>query len=209
MYHNYNREPSYRHLNSYIHAILTLLKQHDRPLSFSEIKQSLNIDLTQNRQLFDILHKNPKITFTNDTLLFQPLYNIRSAEDLEKIMKESEGGLLLNDLLDSPVDVQPFIAELQKENKIFVLKDTDNSQIVFFNGTIQNTAAPQIKSLFHTISVPNYQDLIKELNTAGIKSGIQEEKKRYVVVQKSKVKKYKRKIKITNTHIKDLNLDLS
>lgn len=212
----YSPFPSYkensraRHINSYIHTIIQFIKNYDRPLTFDEIEKNTNLKLTDNKKLLKTLTKNPKIVIGDNTLLFKPLYNIRNEKDLENIMVATncEYGIELEKLLDSPIDIKPFVQNLQKKAVIFVLKDIDNSEIVFYNKSYLPPANDKIVELYNKIKIPNYQDVLKELSSAGIKVERKaQEERRNIVVKKTKIKKYKRKIKITNTHVKELNFN--
>lgn len=199
-----------RHVNSYIHTIIQFIKNYDRPLTYEEIERSTNIKVTENKKLLKALSKNPKIIIAKNTLLFKPLYDVRTEEDLENIMTESncEYGIELEKLLDSPIDIKPFIENLKNKKVIYVLKDIDGSEIVFFNKLNIKSADDKIVEMYNNVKIPNYQDVLKELSSAGIKiEKKSNEERKNIVVKKNKIKKYKRKIKITNTHVKGLNLN--
>lgn len=197
-----------RHLNSYIHSVINLLKQQDRPLSFEEIKERTNIDLHNNYNLLQSIKKNPRIVATHSTLVFKPLYSIRSTDDLRNVMKglNNEEGVEIAKLTDSPVDISSFIDELRRSGEMIVLSDLDSSEIAFNNDMQEKPVDPQIKSLWSQIRVPTYHDLIRELNTAGLKAERVENVKKKVIVKSKKNKRNRRRIRLTNTHVKGLDL---
>jgi transcription initiation factor TFIIE subunit beta len=197
-----------RHLNSYIHAVINLLKQHDRALSLEEIRQELKIDLYSNYVLLQALKKNSRIIATPNTLMFKPLYSIRKTEDLRKIVRElgCSEGIEMDKLLDSPVDIRPFVEELRRSGEVIVLSDMDGSEIVFGNDMQMAQADERIRALWGQVRIPAYHDLIMELNTAGLKSEKVENVKRRAIMKPKKSKRNRRNIKVTNTHVRGLDL---
>lgn len=89
---------------------------------------------------------------------------------------------------------------------MIVLKDNDNSEVVFYNDMQVERVDEDIRELWRSIKVPVYQDLISQLNNAGLKKDKVEYTKKKVIIKKDKTKRYKRRIKITNTHVKGLDL---
>jgi transcription initiation factor TFIIE subunit beta len=197
-----------RHLNSYIHAVINLLKQHDRPLTFEEIRQELGIDLYNNHTLLQSLKRNTKIIATPSTLMFKPLYSIRRVDDLRAVVRElsCSEGIEMDKLMDSPVDIGPFIEELRSNNEIIVLCDMDGSEIVFGNDMQVRQADDKIKTLWGQIRIPAYHDLIRELSTAGLRSEKIENVKRKLIVKSKKSKRNRRSVRVTNTHVRGLDL---
>lgn len=197
-----------RHLNSYIHSVISLLKQYDRALSFEEIRERISIDLHNNYSLLQSIKKNPRIVATHNTLMFKPLYSIRCVDDLKKVMEglNNEEGVEMDKLADSPVNIAPFVEELKEKNAIIVLTDLDGSSVVFNNDMQEKPVDPQTKRLWNQIRIPTYHDLISELNTAGLKAEKVENIRRKITVKTRKNNKNKRRIRITNTHVKGLDL---
>lgn len=197
-----------RHLNSYIHSVINLLKKHDRPLSFEEIRRETSVDLHSNYTLLQSIKKNPRIVATHTTLMFKPLYSIRAVGDLRRVVRElnNEEGVEMSKLADSPVNISPFVEELRRRGEIIILSDLDGSEIVFNNEMQEAPVDPQIKSLWGQIRVPTYHDLIRELNTAGLKAESVENVKKKIVGKAKKGKRNRRKVRITNTHVKGLDL---
>ncbi|KAF7684213.1 Transcription initiation factor IIE subunit beta [Astathelohania contejeani] len=195
-----------RHINSYIHSILEILKSTDRYYSFEEINHIMKIDLHDNRQLLAALRKNPKIEITTNSMRFKPAYDIETEDDILKYL-DGIVGLELNKLKDCRVDITPLIESLKQKKKIFIIKDMDNSEIIFKNDTIVDDIDPVLKTLWKQVKVPIYQDLVEELNNAGLKLAPKNESKpKGIIITKTKTKKNRRKIKLTNTHIKELNI---
>jgi len=205
----YGRAPQ-RHINTYVHSIIQFLKEKDREVTFNEIHKELKIDVVSHPGLYKTLQNNVKIKIQNNKLHFIREYQIRTEEDLLEILKKtiSEGGIPLTKLKDSPVDVQPFINKLNEENKIYIIKDSDKSEVVFYNDSDVKSANKSVQSLWDSIQIPNHTELVDDL----INQGFKVEKKSTTVVkrpivQKKKNKRFKRLVKITNTHVPELNLN--
>ncbi|KAM0678117.1 transcription factor TFIIE beta subunit [Binucleata daphniae] len=138
-----------------------------------------------------------------------PLYQITNKDELLGVIRKAgrKEGIELSELLDSPSDINKYIQELIAENKMFIIKDMDGSQIIFYNELNIQKASPEVRELWSKVKVPDYQEVKRELKNAGLKSGNEEKKTKHIIENKKKVKRFNRKIKITNTHVKDLNLD--
>ncbi|KAM0681030.1 transcription factor TFIIE beta subunit [Glugoides intestinalis] len=204
-----NNADNNKHINTFVHKILEMLKKYDRAMSYTEVQEKTGINVMSNVQLLKQLKKNPKIVINHESIQFLPSYIVRSADDLFHILQEVNGkeGIEMNKLLDSPIDVKPFIEELASQKKLIVLKDIDNSEIVFFNEAFFPVVKQEIKDLWASIPVPNLHDIANELSEVGLKSSaVQVLKKQKIPKQQSR-KKSKRRIVLTNTHVKGLNLE--
>lgn len=198
-----------KHVNTFIHKILDLLKRHDRALSYREIEEKTGINVLNNVQLVRALKINPKVAITHESVQFLPSYTIRSTGDLLSILKEANGkeGVEMSKLLESPVDISPFINELAQQNKIIILKDIDNSEIVFFNEEPIPALKKEIKDLWASVKVPNFHGIAQELSESGLKGTEMHVLKKQRASKQTKQKKSKRRIAITNTHVKGLDLN--
>ncbi|ORD94551.1 hypothetical protein ECANGB1_539 [Enterospora canceri] len=97
------------------------------------------------------------------------------------------------------------------KDDFIILRDLDGGEIVFLNQSVSNLPTEddvldRIREMWESVPVPNYQNVLEELNRAGIKHQTEEAKKE-PVKKIEKRKKYKRRIKITNTHVKGLDLN--
>lgn len=201
-----------RHINSYVHKIIQFIKKHARPLTFDEVEKNTNIKLLENRRLLNTLSRNSKVIIKNDTILFKPVYSVKNEQDLEKIMIETncEYGIEVEMLLDSPIDIRPFIENLKKKDVVYVLKDMYDSEIIFYNKLQLPFVNKTILEMYNKIKIPSHQDILNDLSLAGIKTEDKSnEERKNIVVKKSKIKKCKRKIQITDAHVKGLNINNS
>jgi transcription initiation factor TFIIE subunit beta len=108
--------------------------------------------------------------------------------------------------MDSPVDASPFLEDLKARKEVIVLCDMDGSEIVFWNELAEEPTDAQIKSLWNQVRIGTYHDLIQELNTAGLKTEKAENIKKRSMIKINRSKRNKRRIRITNTHVKGLDL---
>lgn len=198
-----------KHVNTFVHKILELLKKYDKALSYSEIEEKTGISVLNNTNLVRALKSNPKINISHESIQFIPSYLIRSTEDLIKELKAVNGkeGIEMSKLLESPIDIKPFIDELLQQNKVIILKDIDNSQILFYNEDPIPIIKKEIKDLWESIKVPNIHAIGQELNEGGLKNSEIQVFKKQKAVKLNKNKKNKRRITLTNTHVKGLDLN--
>ncbi|KAI5149565.1 transcription initiation factor TFIIE subunit beta [Enteropsectra breve] len=204
-------DESAKHLNSYIRRILEIIRSKERACSFRELDELLGFRILSNIHLLNALKSNSKIEMSRDALRYVPEFNIKTVSDLYDAVKSVgyKEGIELARLCDSPVDVRPFIKQLEKENKIIIIKDMDNSEIVYFYDVNDDkiiTASSGIKQLWHSVKIPNYRDVLEELSLAGVKNMNTTVIKKKIPIKIKQNKKVKRRIKITNTHVQNLDL---
>ncbi|EJW03118.1 hypothetical protein EDEG_02504 [Edhazardia aedis USNM 41457] len=206
-YYSYKKPE--QHLNTYIHTIISHVRKYDHPVSFASILKTYKINLYENPMILQLLKKNSKIIVECDTLQYKPTYDIKSKDDLLTLLKHVSGetGLEYNELIDGPINVIPFINSLVESGDIFILKDFDGSQILFHNDLKYPRASAEVLTAYHQIKVPEYNDMLEEMKCAGLSTGHISKKRQIHVQQPKQTKKVKRKIKITNTHLKDLDLN--
>ncbi len=198
------------HFNSYIYKILEFIKKDTKPFSFKTIQDNLGINLLSNSALIKVLKNNPKVVIENYTIRFVPYYQIKTAEEFLEVVKSKSGeeGIEMSKLADSPIDIKPFIDKYLASNEIFVLKDMDGSEVVFYNEYSNiKPIEESIKSLWNSVKIINYHNIIDELNTAGLKKDQGMDARKKVVPVVKKKKRSQRRIKITNTHVKGLDLE--
>lgn len=195
-----------KHINTYIHEILNYLKQASSQVTFTELYSKLKIDIHSNGHLIKALQKNEKIKMTNNSIEYLYTYNINTEDELLKILKENNEGIEMVKLKDNKFNIDEIIEKCKNEEKLIILKDLDNAEVCFFNDSFCIKPDQDIIDLWMQIKIPGYQDLIRELNSVGLKSDKKEIVKRKAIPKKTKTKKYRRNIKITNTHVKGLDL---
>lgn len=190
-----------KHINSYLHEILTFLKSSANAISFTDLYSKLNIDIHSNTRLLKALENNDKILIKNNFIQYLYTYNIQSKGDLINIFSKRKEGIELSKLRDNPIDISDFLDDF------LILKDNDGIEVVFYDDMRIDKADDDIVALWKSVRVPGFQDLISEMSVAGIKTNISETVKRKAIIKKTKSKRYRRNIKITNTHVKGLDLN--
>lgn len=225
-----------RHINSYIHSFITLLKIVDRPITLDELDSILGVqvmkqlpdDVFKNIQLSDKVRRND----ITGTYQYVHHHDIRSSEQLLRTLKsrylgppfcspyDTMRGLNMQDLKEGFQNILAEVDSLVRNKQIIACKSRagadDYERILFYNHDANNYSSIDydIKTLWHQQAVPAGSGLQESLKNAGMKAY------GYVapiidmpsLSQKRKVssssKRPNRRIKITNTHLKDvINFD--
>ncbi|KAG0439396.1 General transcription factor IIE subunit 2 [Dictyocoela muelleri] len=189
-----------RHINSYIHSILSLLKKQ-QTLTFNEVELHLKINLFRSPELMKALHKNCKIKVCNGYLEYIPSFTFTNVDELLSILK---GGIDIDNLTDMNEEKMKIVYEAEKQGKIYIIRDSENLELIFPNDFGVIKISDSVKDMYKDIKVPNYQDVLNELAELGVRKN-NPQKVKHILIRKKKIKQYKRRIKITNTHVKDLN----
>ncbi|KAF9411091.1 hypothetical protein BGZ94_001445 [Podila epigama] len=201
-----------KHVKSILVAAISYLKSVDEPQTAEDIKRKGDVDLNAHPELFKLLRDNEKIDYdvVNQTYLYKPTYHIKSKEDLLRMLekRKNEGGMEYKELKDSYSKLNEAVNELAAEGRILVVKTKDGSpRILFWNDQRYNTAMdPEFRLIWHRLRIPDEVDLPKELEKAGLTHMQVFDKKGPGEVQKRKPARRNRKMKITNTHMKELDL---
>ena len=132
------------------------------------------LSLPLNPTLVHLLRSNPRISYDPSTELyeFRPLHNIRSGPALLAYLKVSHG-YNVKELKDGWPDCIATINELEKENKVLVIRGKKDGvpRTVWYNEQeIDVHVDEEFKSEWHRIVVPPPAELPKRLADAGLKA---------------------------------------
>lgn len=112
-------------INRLIFKILRLLQQVQRAMSAQEIHTEIGINIITHPSLFHELTQNPKVfTHPNYHFSYQPMYNIKSKEDLYQEIVNHPNGILKADIDEYP-RANDDVRELELERKIFIIQMKD------------------------------------------------------------------------------------
>ncbi|KAF9210781.1 hypothetical protein CPC16_007961 [Podila verticillata] len=201
-----------KHIKSILVAAISYLKSVDEPQTADDIKRKGGVDLAAHAGLFTLLKENEKIDFDqiNGTYLYKPTYHIKSKEDLFHMLekRKNEGGMDFKELKDSYSKLTEAVNELAAEGRILVVRNKDGApRVLFWNDQRYNTAMdPMFREIWHSLRIPDEIDLPKELEKAGLTHMQVFDKKGPGEMPKRKAARKNRKMKITNTHMTDLDL---
>lgn len=202
-------QSSARHSNIYIHRIITLLKQHTRPVAFGEIEKETGIGVKKTPGLLALLEKNKKLVIKDETLEYVPTHSVATEKELLQLLEstQSEHGISLEEILDANSDIMPYVQRLVSRGDAIVLRDTDGSSTIFRNAHKIPQASYAVQKLYEEIQVPDPRDLARELAEAGLASKAAEARTGKPAAAQRK-KAYGRRIKVTNTHLNKSELGM-
>ncbi|KAF9929098.1 hypothetical protein BGZ65_005939 [Modicella reniformis] len=201
-----------KHINSLLLNAINYLKTTDEPQSVEDMKARGKIDLDAKPELFQLLRLNEKVAYDerNATFVYKPTYQIKSKEDLFAMLekRKNEGGMDYKELKDSYAKLPQAVEELAAEGRILVVRNKDgHPRVLFWNDQRYNTAMdPEFREIWHRLRIPDEVDLPKELEKAGLTHMQVFDKKGAGEAPKRKQVRRNRKMKITNTHMKGLDL---
>ncbi|KAF9584727.1 hypothetical protein BGW38_005395 [Lunasporangiospora selenospora] len=200
-----------RHTNSLLFNAINYLKSVDEPQTIEDLKRH-GVDLDAAPELHQLLRENAKVNYDsiNSTFVYKPTYQIRSKEDLLLMLEKrrNEGGMDYKELKDSYSKLSQAVEELASEGRILVVRNKDgNPRVLYWNDQRYNTAMDaDFRKIWHSLRIPDEVDLPKELEKAGLTHMQVFDKKGPGETPKRKQVRRNRKMKITNTHMKELDL---
>ncbi|KAF9571315.1 hypothetical protein EC968_000755 [Mortierella alpina] len=195
-----------KHINSLLLGAINYLK------ALEDLKRKGNVDLEAKPELFDLLKSNEKVSYdtVTETFVYKPTYHIKNKEDLLTMLekRKNEGGMEYKELKDSYSKLAESVKELSDEGRILVVRNKDGMpRVLYWNDVRYNTAMDQdFRDIWHKLRIPDEVDLPKELEKAGLTHMQVFDKKGPGETPKRKQVRRNRKMKITNTHMKDLDL---
>ncbi|KAG0222638.1 hypothetical protein BGW42_006414 [Actinomortierella wolfii] len=201
-----------RHTNSLLFAAIKYLRDAEEPQTAEDIRRKGNVDLEAHPELYQVLKDSPKVDYdmVNHTFQYKPTYNVKSKEDLLALLEKNKnvGGMEYKELKDSYSKLPEAVRQLAEEGKILVIKTKDGQpRVLYWNDVRYNTAMDkEFRDIWHRMRVPDETDLPKELVKAGLAHMQVQDKKGPGEVKKQKTARKNRRMKITNTHMKDLDL---
>ncbi|KAF9095581.1 hypothetical protein BGX29_001572 [Mortierella sp. GBA35] len=201
-----------KHINSLLLTAINYLKSVDDPQTVEDLRRKGGVDLDAKPELYNLLKTNEKVTYdTRDgTFAYKPTYHIKNKEDLLALLekRKNEGGMDYRELKDSYSKLLEAVNELASEGRILVVKNKDGApRVLFWNDQRYNTAMDQeFRDIWHRLRIPDEIDLPKELEKAGLTHMQVFDKKGPGDIPKRKPVRRNRKMKITNTHMKGLDL---
>jgi transcription initiation factor TFIIE subunit beta len=145
-----------------------------------------------------------------DTFRYLFKLKLNNKADLSRLLYEArlEHGYDFKELQESWPDVKNAVEELEKEGKCMIMKGSqDRITRVFWNDPVLVTPMdPALVKMWESIRAPD--DVESELNKSGLK-GVQVAPKEKQTEVKKKRKQGARHMKITNTHLAEMGIDLS
>lgn len=208
-----------RNIGYLIFRVIDYLKKCDDPQSSEAIFDAIGVDVKDDDELKRHLVNNPKVSIIDDKYAYKPMYDVKSEEDLLNLIKNhwtvGNGGVHVKDLQDGWRGISQAIQDLEDQNKIFLYRKRDGSPWVLFYNDMPEFKREQNASfveLWERFSLPkNRAHLQKEMQSAGL--SLMEVQKRDISLEedergKKKRRKGRKNIKITNTHLKDIDLSV-
>jgi transcription initiation factor TFIIE subunit beta len=203
-----------QHLFTQLTYAVDYLKTHS-PITAEEIARYLSTSMTPS--FLYLLRNNPKITYNADSDLyeFRPLHNIRNASSLLATLANTPtgAGLVVKELKDGYPNIEDDLKALEAQGKVLVMRGKKDglARMVWYNDPKLNVSiSDEFKDLFHSLKVPDAEDLPKELEKAGMTpASVDPRTIKHAVVEKEKKRKGRRRGKITNTHLVGIFRDYS
>ena len=142
-------------------------------------------------------------------------YEVRSKEELKKIIQQHLYGIPLRDLKDSYTGVEVDAKALEEEHQIISIKNQDaGTQVLFYSyPQYYLNIDGSFVDMWNKVELPDEMDLEKKLFNAGLKNekelaqGAARRTKR--VAQQpthERPKKKAKRLRLTNTHVPDIDL---
>lgn len=220
-----------------IFKLVDALKTNGGPMNLSDLEAvtgvrgllSEHTDVPFNQDLYDAFNNHDRVNVTERGMVklwsYRPDYLISNPQQVLELLQRfsSRGGMPIVTLKQSWPNVMSAITELENEGKVLVFRTEGLPgkegmvKTVFYDelgcrenlGPTRGALDEEFREMWHSLETPPIHTLPQELQEAGLSSSNSEVVKPHIVQKKSKKKGKGGKVKITNTHLKDLGIDLS
>ncbi|KAG0146066.1 hypothetical protein CROQUDRAFT_723073 [Cronartium quercuum f. sp. fusiforme G11] len=220
-----------------IFTLVDALKANGGPMNLSDLEAvtgvrgllSEHTDVPFNPDLYDAFNKHDRVNVTERGMVklwsYRPDYLISNPQQLLELLQRfsSRGGMPIVTLKQSWPNVMSAITELENEGKVLVFRTEGMPgkegvvKTVFYDelgcrenlGPSRGALDEEFREMWHSLETPPVHTLPQELQEAGLTSSTSTAVKPQPTQKKSKKKGRGGKVKITNTHLKDLGIDLS
>lgn len=202
-------------LSTLLHLAVEYIKEHDTPVSVSNLRSYLLIDGSED--FLELLTNVDRVKYddVNKTLEYVSLHNIRSADDLLNFLRSQQTfkGTLVKELKDGWAGCLNAINQLESEGKILVLRNKKENapRLVWANqGGPLGGIDDEFKTMWIKVKLPEPDDLYQALIDQSLKpTGADPALIKKKPQQQEKKQKKARRGKITNTHMKGILKDYS
>jgi len=193
---------------------------------------SEHTDVPFNQELYDAFNSHERVNVIEKGCVklwsYRPDYDINNPQQVLELLQRLSNrcGMPIATLKNSWPNVMSAITELENEGKVLVSRTEGHAgkegvpKVVVFDelgyrenlGPTRGALDPEFREMWHSLQTPSVHDLPIELQEAGLTSSSNSANtpKPQQNTRKPKKKGGKGgKVKITNTHLKDLGIDLS
>jgi len=190
-----------------IRKILDLLDPHNG-LSNADILRKTGVDLESNERLRrELLARTDFVREKEGLYYYVTKHHIKDKQELFDLLVRNPEGLPWSELKLSYKGIEVDYQELQNSGKVFTITNIENREPILFAllDHFKIELFPEFKNLWSSVKIPDDVDLEKEMEQAGLKM-IEQEKRNKRPAPKTKRKQINRKVKLTNTHLEDIDL---
>eukprot|EP00741_Cyanophora_paradoxa_P013180 tig00000178_g12733.t1 len=204
-------------VKAYLLQVLEHLKKTRNAETAAEIKAATNneVDIDANKELLELLKNNIKIKYEDGRFSYKSRHTVLNKDDIVRLLARNPDGIPIEELEDAYPNVEKDIDELLQIREIFgILNAETKKKTLYFSNYLEYKNVMEIdidiRSLWNDVKykMPPAIDLDKEMKLAKLSLMKQDE----AVVdgkKKKQRKKRERKIKLTNTHLSEIGIDLS
>ncbi|MCO5553407.1 hypothetical protein L7F22_006928 [Adiantum nelumboides] len=206
-----------------IKRVIDVLLERRQALTPKQIEDICFVDVTNNKDVFDSLKNNVKVSFDGERFSYKSKHDLKSKQDLLVLIRKVPEGIPTGDLKDSYPAVLKDLQELKASGQVWLILNNDSQQDVVYpnDPKVQIKVDDDIKQLIRSIETPReFVDVERELQKAGMKPATNTARRKAVAgvqglqSKKPKVKKQRnitKRTKLTNAHLPELfqNLPVS
>ncbi|KAI5063757.1 hypothetical protein GOP47_0022304 [Adiantum capillus-veneris] len=206
-----------------IKRVIDVLLERRQALTPKEIEEVCFVDVTNNKDVFDSLKNNVKVSFDGQRFSYKSKHDLKTKQDLLVLIRKVPEGIPTGDLKDSYPGVLKDLQELKASGQVWLILNNDSQQDVVYpnDPKVQIKVDDDVKQLIRSIETPReFVDVERELQKAGMKPATNTARRKAVASvqglqpKKPKVKKQRnitKRTKLTNAHMPELfqNLPVS
>lgn len=202
-----------------LNRIHKFLREELEPFSSEEILKRTGVNIERNQEILDSLTGDASkvIRETDGRWRWASKYQLRNIADLIALMSRTTEGIVERELLDSYKGIKGDIEKLKNSKAVYSIKS--GSRFILFrrDTDLEMDISKEVKDMYKVVRVPEdameihrylvSQGLKDTTDTRGVKIAQPITRKR--PSSRKDTRRRKRRIKLTNTHMENSNIDLS
>ncbi|KAL3700350.1 hypothetical protein R1sor_018372 [Riccia sorocarpa] len=200
-----------------IKRVLDLLLETRQALLPEEINDSCFVDVAANKDLFESLKSNVKVSYENGRFAYKSKHDVKNKQELLVLIRKVPEGIPMGDLKDSYPGVVNDAQELKASGDVWLLMNSDSQEdIVYPNDPKAKIKIDEdLKQLIRSIEIPReFIDVERELTKAGLKPATNTARReaqkgalrnaQLTASKKTKKRRETKRTKYTNAHLPEL-----
>ncbi|KAH7843902.1 hypothetical protein Vadar_022101 [Vaccinium darrowii] len=196
-----------------IKRVVDLLRETRQALTTKQIHEACNVDMIENKNVFENLRNNPKVVYDGRCFRFKSKHGLEDRDQVLRFIRKFPDGIDVDEVKDEYPTVMEDVQAMKAAGEIWLLSDKKKETIAYPNDMRANiNVDDDLKQLFWEIELPrDMLDIEEDLVKNRMKPATDTAKRRkdLALIANPEPKSKKKAVdfskkKLTNSHLPEL-----